>query len=421
MNSRERILSAINHKQPDRIPVDIGATPSSGLSVVAYNNLISYLGMDLPNHAYDVIQQVTQPEMELLDRLGVDVLDLGRHFNTAPGYWHELELIKGNKALYPKWFNPVRKPDSSWLAYGKTGEVIGWMPNGATFFDQTIFPYMDGYPADYKNLAREQTRVIWGGLGFTPWDWSGEDNFWTMLREKALDLRAKTDKAILLGVGCNLFEWGCFLRRMDNFLMDLICEPENVHKLLDALMELHLNNLKKTCEAVGDIVDILKFGDDLGMTTAAFMSAETYREFFKPRHKILCDFVKNNSKAHTMLHSCGSIYTLMPGLIEAGFEIINPVQINAANMEPERLKREFGKDVTFWGGGCDTKSVLNRGSVKEVKAHVLHNLGVFSKGGGFVFTTVHNIMPDVPPQNIMAMFEAIDDYNSGSRILPRLA
>jgi len=130
--------------------------------------------------------------------------------------------------------------------------------------------------------------------------------------------------------------------------------------------------------------------------------------------------VKNNSKAHTMLHSCGSIYTLMPDLIEAGFEIINPVQINAANMEPERLKREFGINITFWGGGCDTKSVLNRGTVEEVKAHVLHNLEVFSKGGGFVFTTVHNIMPDVPPQNIMAMFEAIDDYNSGSRIHPRL-
>jgi uroporphyrinogen decarboxylase len=164
------------------------------------------------------------------------------------------------------------------------------------------------------------------------------------------------------------------------------------------------------CEKVGDIVDILKFGDDLGTNTGPFFAAETYNEFFLPRHKQLCDFVRKNSSAHTMLHVCGGIYELIPGLIEAGFEIINPVQINAINMEPERLKREFGKDLTFWGGGCDTKSILNNATPQQVKDHVKRNIEIFSKDGGFVFNQVHNIMPDVPPENVVAMFEAVKEF-----------
>jgi uroporphyrinogen decarboxylase len=253
-------------------------------------------------------------------------------------------------------------------------------------------------------------RVIWGGVGFTPWDWSDEKDFWKLLREKTIDLKQKTDKALLLGIGCNLFEWGTFIRRMDNFLMDLLADPSGVHAFLDALMESHMKGLEKTIEAVGDVVDIIKFGDDLGTTNGPFMPAEMYQEFFKPRHKMLCDYVKANSKAHTMLHCCGGIYELIPDLIEAGFEILNPVQINAINMEPERLKNEFGREITFWGGGCDTKSILNSATPQKVKEHVRHNLEVFSEGGGFVFTTVHNIMPDVPPENIVAMFEAVSEF-----------
>ena len=412
MNSRERILSAINHKQPDRIPVDLGATPSSGISVVAYHNLINYLGLThLKNHVYDVIQQVTQPEMELLDRFGVDVIDIGRAFNKDDNYWHNLELIKGYPALYPKWFNPVKQPDGVWLAPAKTGEFIGKMPVGATFFDQLIFPYINGYPENYLDLGSQMSRVIWGGFGFTPFDWIDQDNFWSLLRGKAIDLKLKTDKALLLGVGCNLFEWGTFLRRIDNFLMDLYLESYNVHRLLDNLLERHMKFLAQVCESVGDVVNILKFGDDLGTNLGPFIPIEIYNEFFKPRHKIMCDFVKANSSAHTMLHCCGGIYELIPGLIEAGFEILNPVQINAPNMDPERLKNEFGKEVTFWGGGCNTQSILNMGTPQQVKDHVNTNLEIFSKGGGYVFNTVHNILPDVPPENIMAMFDAVREFH----------
>lgn len=159
-----------------------------------------------------------------------------------------------------------------------------------------------------------------------------------------------------------------------------------------------------------DVVDILRFGDDLGMDSGPFMQLATYRKLFKPRHAMLCRYVKTHSQMHTFLHTCGSIYKLIPDLIDAGFEILNPVQTNARNMEPERLKREFGNNVTFWGGGADTRFVLNRATPAEVKAHVKQRLEVFAPGGGFVFNTVHNILPDVPPENIVAMFEALEEF-----------
>jgi uroporphyrinogen decarboxylase len=412
MNSRERILAAINHKQPDRIPVDLGATPSSGISVIAYQNLINYLGLGyLKNHVYDVIQEVTQPEIELLDLFKVDVLDIGRFFNSSENYWHKLELMKGYPAFYPKWFNPVKQPDGSWLGAGQSGEYIGKMPFEATFFDQLIFPYVNSYPDNFNNISQDMSRVIWGGFGFPPYDRMNEKDFWKMLRETIIEERSKTDKALLIGVGCNLFEWGTFLRRIDNFLMDLYMEPENVHRLLEKLLEMHMDFLSKICTAIGDVVDIIKFGDDLGTNTGPFMPCEIYNEFFKPRHKVMCDYIKANSSAHTMLHCCGGIYELIPGLIEAGFEIINPVQINAFGMEPDRLKKEFGSEITFWGGGCNTQSILNSATPQQVKDHVRHNLEIFSPGGGYVFNTVHNILPDVPPENIMAMFEAVAEFH----------
>jgi len=155
---------------------------------------------------------------------------------------------------------------------------------------------------------------------------------------------------------------------------------------------------------------VLRFGDDLGTDQGPFMSPLTYRKLFKPRHAILNEYVKKHSQMHTFLHSCGSIYKIMPDLIEAGYEIINPVQITSRDMQPEKLKQEFGRDITFWGGGCDTRHILNRGTPQQVIDHVRHNIEILAPGGGFVFNTVHNILPDVPPENIEAMFQAIDEY-----------
>jgi uroporphyrinogen decarboxylase len=414
MTSRERILAAIAHRQPDKVPVDMSATPSSGISAIAYSNLIRHIGReDLPVWIYDVVQQLAQPDMSVLDKFGVDVLDIGRTFNDQPGDWKPITMSNGNPAFYPKWFSPEIQPDGSYLTYDDDGKrVLSKMPIGATFFDQTYFPYADGYPDNYDNLDTEMGRIMWARDAHSPWDHAADPDFWQKLRENTLRLRQTTDKALLVVCGCNLFEWGTFLRRMDNFLMDLMCDPYNVEKLLDELVKRHLATLEKVCNAVGDIVDIIRFGDDLGMTTGPFMDDATYRAYFKPRHKMLCDYVKANSKMHTFIHSCGSISLLMPDMIEAGIEIFNPVQTNAYRMEPSFLKKEFGKDCTFWGGGIETAGTLNNGTPGQIRKQVLERLEIFSEGGGFVFNTVHNILPDVPPQNIIAMFDAVREFNN---------
>ncbi len=414
MTSRERVLAAINHQTPDRVPVDLGATPSSGISAIAYSNLVNHIGnTELPVQIYDVVQQLAQPDITILDRFGVDVLDIGRTFNEKPSDWKPTILANGAPAFYPKWFEPVKREDGSYVTFDDDGKtMLSRMPVGATFFDQTYFPYVDGYPDSYQNLDAEMGRIMWARDVHSPWDHAGEDSFWEQLRERTLQLRATTDKALLVVCGCNLFEWGTFLRRMDNFLMDLLCDPANVERLLDELLKRHLATLEKVCNAVGDLVDIIRFGDDLGMTSGPFMDTETYRTLFKPRHKILCDYVKEHSQMHTFIHSCGSISSLMPDLIDAGIEIFNPVQTNAWQMEPEFLKKEFGKNCTFWGGGIETAGVLNVATPAKVREQVLERLEIFSNGGGFVFNTVHNILPDVPPENIVAMFDAIKEFNN---------
>ncbi len=414
MNSRERILAAIEHRQPDKVPVDLGATPSSGISAIAYGNLKRHLGWNKGhNRIYDVVQQLAQPEEALLDRFHIDVLDIGRTFNADASAWQPTVLTDGQIAEQPAWFHPERQPDGSFIARMKDGLDIAHMPTGGTFYDQTYFPYLDGYPADFSKLSDEMGRILWAALVHSPWDHASDPGFWDTLRAQALALRRTSDRALMVVIGCNLFEWGTFLRRMDNFLMDLVAEPEQVEALLDALMERHLATLEKTCRAVGDVVEIIRFGDDLGTNGGPFMSPGTYRKLFKPRHQILCDYVHKHSKMKTFLHSCGSIRALLPDLIEAGFDIINPVQTTCKGMEAEGLKADFGRDICFWGGGCDTKSVLPQGTPQEIKDHVKRRLEILMPGGGFVFNTVHNILPDVPPQNIVAMFEAVEEFSRG--------
>jgi uroporphyrinogen decarboxylase len=411
MNSRQRILAAINHQEPDGVPVDLGATPSSGISAIAYHNLKQHLGIRRGHTwVYDVVQQLAQPEDEILDHFRVDALDIGRTFNRRNEDWRDFDLPQGLRVQFPAWFRPVRQPDGAWDALDAQGTRLATMPLGAAFFDQTFFPYLEGYPASYADLDKWMSKVHWSGLAHSPWDHAGESDFWLQLRQRALTLSQETDRALVVVAGCNLFEWGTFLRRIDNFLVDLVDDQPNVERLLDALLEKHLQTLEKVCQAVGDVVDILRFGDDLGTDQGPFMSPQIYRKLFKPRQKVLTEYVKKHSQMHTFLHSCGSIYRLLPDLVEAGYEIINPVQTNARDMQPERLKREFGQSLTFWGGGCDTRQVLNRGTPAQVKDNVRRSIEALAPGGGFVFNTIHNILPDVPPENIVAMFEAVDEY-----------
>lgn len=411
ITARNRVLATIDHREPDGVAVDLGSTPSSGISAVAHANLVTHLRLtDQRTRVYDVVQQLAQPSDELLDRLRVDVVDIGRTFNATDADWHPMTLPSGIEVDVPAWFNPVHQADGAWDAFDATGLRIATMPMGANFFDQTHFPYLDGYPDDLSGLADVMPTVLWSGLVHSPWDHASEPDFWSQLRARALALRASTDRALMIVAGCNLFEWGTFLRRIDNFLMDLAVDADNVHRLLDALMEIHLATLDRVFSAVGDVADIIRFGDDLGMDRGPLMSPDTYRTFFKPRHAALNAYVHKHTSMKTFLHSCGSIHKLMPDLIEAGVDIINPVQISARDMEPERLKADFGKDITFWGGGADTRVILPHGTTDEVKDHVRRNIETFAPGGGFVFVPAHNMLPDIPAQNIEAMFEAVDEY-----------
>jgi uroporphyrinogen decarboxylase len=411
--SRERILAAINHQEPDRVPIDLSATPRSGISEIAYSNLVKQIGRpELPVQIYDVVQQLAQPVMSALDMFGVDVMDISHTFNDQPSDWSPITTANGGATFYPKWFNPTRMSDGSYQTYDSDGKrMLSRLPIGATFFDQTYFPYVDRFPDSYENLNVEMGRIMWARDALSPWEHARESDFWQKLRENTLKLCASTDKALLVVCGYNLFEWGTFLQRMDNFLMDLMCDPGNVEKLLDQLMIRHLATLEKVCNAVGDIVDIIHFDDHLGMSSGPYMDVDTYKTLFKPRHKILCDYVKIHSKMRTYIHSCGSISLLMPDLIEAGIEIFNPVQTNCWNMDPDYLKKEFGQDCTFWGGGIETVGTLNIDNHRQIRDQVFERLEICSKGGGFVFNTVHNILHNVPPENIVAMYDSVKEFN----------
>ena len=259
---------------------------------------------------YDVCQQVAQPEDTVLEQFHVDVVDVGRTFNTSEDDWRHITLSNGEPAQYPAWFRPVRQPDGSDAAYSPEGKLLARMPAGATFFDQAHFPWVDGYPDRFDTLPGDMALVHWQAFAHSPWDWAAEPDFWERLRKNCIALRENTDYALMIVAGCNLFEWGTFLRRLDNFLMDLASDHTNVERYLDAIMELHLETLRKVCSAVGDVVDILRFGDDLGTDSGPFMAPETYRKLFKPREKLLCDYVHKHSTMHTFLHSCGGIAEL---------------------------------------------------------------------------------------------------------------
>ncbi len=415
MTSRERVLSAIAHKEPDRVPIDLGATPSSGISAQAYARLQQYLGFGEPTQIYDVVQQLAQPSDRIVNHFGIDVLDIGRTFNKQESDWYQVDIGDGLQGMYPSWFRPERLESGAWQAKDGKGKVIAAMPEGATFFDQAYFPWVDGYP-DSRSGIEEQLdeamdTVLWQKFVHSPWDHAEEPGFWDQLRSRTLKLRENTDKALMIVCGSNLYEWGTFLRRMDNFLMDLYVDQDHVAMLMEALMTRHMATLEKVCASVGDIVDIIRFGDDLGMDTGPFMGLDVYQTLFHEHRSQLCGYVHKNSSMHTFLHACGSIEQYLPSLIESGIEIINPVQTNCRDMDATSIKKEYGKDIVFWGGGVDPREILNRGTPEQVREDVLNRLEIFTAGGGYVFNVIHNILPDVPPENIIALFDAVHEFS----------
>ena len=404
MNSKERILSAINHIQPDKVPIDLGSSTVTGISAIAYNNLKRLLKIESKTRVFDVVQQLANVDMEVVDLLGVDALDVNR-LSAEGNDWYDVELSDGSKAQYPSWFRPLRSDDGSWFTTDNEGTVLSKKAAGATFFDQMYFPWEKGYPDNTQNLKEALKKISWVIHSHA----SNLNE--TELRNKLIHLKETTNKALVMSGGVKLLELGFFIRKMDNLLMDLMTEESKLSSLLDSLLEMHLAGLEKKCRSVGDLVDIIRFGDDLGMTSGPIMDLETFRKFLKPRYRILCDYVKKHSNMKIFMHSCGSIKQFIPDLIEVGFDILNPVQTNCYQMDLVSLKNEFGKDITFWGGGIDTSSIISTGTPKDVRRDVLIRCEILSRDGGFVFAPIHNILSDVPPENVMAVYNAVKEFN----------
>jgi len=411
MTSRERVTAAIDHRESDRVPVDLGAMRSTGMMAIAYDRLRKHLGItDGEVFMYDVVQGLAQPEDAILDRFGVDVVDLGRAFLTGADERRPFTLIDGTSATVPAWFEPEPDGQGGWRVRGDGGQVIGIMPHSQPYISQCHWPLADSVTEQgLRDLPRHMSQVTWGRLATAPWRGPVTDEGLAEAAARASAFRASTDRAIMLALGCNLLEWGQFLRGFGAFLEDLAGDPRGAHALLDRLTELHLTTLDRVLPALGPHVDIVQMGDDLGTQHGPQISPTTYREFFLPRHKAIYARAKSLADVRIFLHSCGGLYELLPLLIEAGVEIINPVQTNCVNMEPERLKHEFGRDLCFWGGGADTQGVLLRGTPEDVRRHVRKRREVLAPGGGWVFCQIHNVLSDVPPANVVAMLESVNE------------
>jgi uroporphyrinogen decarboxylase len=372
---------------------------------MAYAKLRDYLGLPRrPIRVYDPIQQLAVVDEDVLDLFGVDTTELGRGFALDDKWWADWSLPDGTPCQMPVWALPERDKDG-WVIRSKvTGRVIAAMPARSIYFEQTFHPFADG--DDNPSRIREALpESMWTAIASPPGPEAGDhlDN----LREGAAKLRQRTDRAVIALFGGNLLEMGQFLYRNDNFFMLLAEEPENAHAFLDALVEMHLDNLERFLGAVGSNIDIIAFGDDLGMQSGPQISPKMYREFFKPRHAAMWRRARELAPVKVMLHCCGGVRELLPDLIEAGLDAINPVQITCSGMDAAGLKRDFGRDLVFWGGGCDTRHVLPNGTPDEVRSHVRGQLAAWKGGGGFVFQQVHNILANVPPENIAVMFDAL--------------
>lgn len=410
MTSRERVLAALNHHEPDRVPIDFGGTPVTGIGAIPYYKLKKYLGIKSGHvRIIDVLQQLAQPEDEILERFQVDVLDVGRAYNLNDADWYDINVY-GIEAQYPAWFRPSYNKEGYYEIIDE-GVVLARMPQNGFFFDQIYYPYLEGYPDNFSNFSTAMRKTPGYHCPPPPFDHMKQKKFWQHLRETALNLREKTQKILTLNVGGGLFEAGTSLRRLDKMLIDIFRNPAQVEKFMDTIQEFNLVSLDFICKYLGDAIDVIRIGDDLGGNDGPFFSPQTYRKLFKPYLAEMCDYIKKHSSMKIFFHSCGSIYPLIPDLIDAGIDILNPVQINIKYMDPKKLKAEFGDALTFWGAGADVRNIVSRKTPIEIKKHVTELLNIYSPGGGFVFGSIHNITPEVPPENVVAMFDAVQQYN----------
>jgi uroporphyrinogen decarboxylase len=379
MTPRQRLLKALNHEIPDRVPIDLGGN-QTGIHKNAYGNLARRLGAPARIEIMDAVQQLARPSEHVLERLHVDT----RYVAAAPAstwkggivvaerggrVWHDLTDEFG-----VRWSMPDDEP---------------------LYLDITLHPLAEAAVKDIREYA---------------WPKGDDPSRFAGLRERALRLRKDTAFAVVAGISGVVYETCWYLRGLEQWFRDLLIDPEFCEAMLDQTLKYWLDWFRLFLDEAGDIVDVIMIGDDLAGQQGPLFNPAIYRRLVKPRQRRLVDYIRSRSKARIWYHTCGSCAALIPDLLENGIHILNPVQTSAAHMDPFELKNRFGRELVFWGGGCDSQRVLPRGTPSEVAEEVRRNLEAFKPGGGYVFSGIHNIQGEVPPENIEAMFDTAYEY-----------
>jgi len=420
MNSRERVNLALNHQEADRVPLDLGGCNVTGMNVSIVHKLRQALGLDAPGTPVKVIepyQMLGDIDTDLLDALGADVLPL-RARKTMFGFenrgWKPWTAFDGTPVLVPEDFNSDPEPNGDLLMYpegDKSALPSGRMPKDGFYFDAIIRQYpVDDAKLNWEDNVEEFTSVTEDDLAY--------------YRSEAERLYIGTDRAIFGDFGGTSFgdvamvpaawmrQHPKGIRDIEEWYMSTVSRQDYVYKVFERQCEIGLANLAKIHEAVGNRLSVIFItGADFGMQGGTLISPRTYRKLYQPFHKQLNDWVHKNTTWKTFIHSCGSVINLYEDFIASGFDIVNPVQTSAANMDPRELKRRFGDRVTFWGGGVDTQQALPYGTPDEVRAQVRERLKIFGPGGGFVFNTIHNVQPKTPIENVLAMYETVREHS----------
>ena len=376
MNSRKRMVMALNHKEPDRVPISFGGTHTS-IHHKGHDALLKYLNLPVEEAPIiDMFQMIVDPFPKLKEIFHNDIVSL--YANPGSGWKLKVDPITDT------W------TDEWGVTYVR--------PTGGLWYDFKDQPLK-------KGTIRELRKYNWPD----PMD----PNRIKGLREKAKELFENTDKALVMYTCTGgVYEHSYWLRGMENLYIDMATNLKYIEALAESILEWMLAWWDKVLDAVGDYVQVVQIGDDLGSSDGPLFSPDIiYRKIYKPRHKSLVEFLhKKAPKVKVYFHSCGSIYEYLPDIVECGIDIINPVQVSAKNMESDRLKKEFGKDLVFWGGGADASKAMPQFIPEQLKEEVKKRINDFAPGGGFVFGSVHNIQADVPPGNVVAFFEAAYEY-----------
>jgi uroporphyrinogen decarboxylase len=381
MNSRERLLTALDHREPDRIPLDLGSTQVTGIHAVAYRNLRAALGLPpVEPTICDAIQQLALPDDDIVEKLGVDVRGL---FPLNSHNWNIVDEDAGDYwAYHDEWGITHHRPKSGGLYYSVVANPLS------------------------DSVTREDVRAY-------AWPHTGDPHRIAGLRDLARSYRDKGQAVMIKGVLAGIFEMSQRVRGMQNIMMDLVSDPDLACAFLDKMVELKIAFWEMALPQLAEVVDVVSEADDYGTQESQLVSPRMFREIFKPRLATLFKRIKQLApNAKLFFHSDGNLRPILPDLIEIDVDILNPIHITAKGMEPVALKKDFGKDLVFWGGAVETQSVLPFGTPEEVKENVKRNLDALAPGGGYVFNTIHNIQADVPPENMIALFEALREYAS---------